>query len=139
MKLINKIFLSIGLVAGSTAFVSCDLTTETQSSFDESVVFSNYTLAEFNVFGIYNAFGEQNSLRGRYQPYYGLNSDIELFNDTSKDDDKSKIVRYKMMAVNSELANANGAILVIPFFSNLYLSFSIKYSNSFLSLHSPSS
>ena len=38
MKLINKIFLSIGLVAGSTAFVSCDLTTETQSSFDESVV-----------------------------------------------------------------------------------------------------
>lgn len=107
MKLINKIFLSIGLVAGSAAFVSCDLTTETQSSFDESVVFSNYTLAEFNVFGIYNALGEQNSLRGRYQPYYGLNSDIELFNDTSKDDDKSKIVRYKMTADNSELANAN--------------------------------
>lgn len=107
MKLINKILLSIGVIAGSAAFVSCDLTTETQSSFDESVVFSNYTLAEFNVFGIYNVLGETNSHRGRYLPYYGFNSDIELFNDVSKKDAKSDIVRYTMQENNSELGNTN--------------------------------
>ena len=89
MKLINKILLGVGMLA-TASVTSCDLTSPTQSSFDESVVFSNYTLAEYNVFGIYEVFGHTNCHRGRYLPWYGFNTDIELYNNTTAHD-KSEI------------------------------------------------
>lgn len=105
MKLLNKILI---LGAGMTAAVtSCDLTSPTLSSFDETVVYSNYTLAEYNVFGIYEVFGHTNCHRGRYLPWYGFNTDIELYNSTTKDE-KSDIPRYSMTATNSQLNLANG-------------------------------
>ena len=108
MKLINKILLGVGMLAAAS-LTSCEdgLTTPTQSSFDESVVFSNYTLAEYNVFGIYEVFGHTNCHRGRYLPWYGFNTDIELYNNTTADE-KSSIARYSMTATNGQLNLANG-------------------------------
>ena len=108
MKLINKILLGVGMLA-TASLTSCEdgLTTPTQSSFDESVVFSNYTLAEYNVFGIYEVFGHTNCHRGRYLPWYGFNTDIELYNNTTVDE-KSDIARYSVTATNGQLNLANG-------------------------------
>ena len=109
MKLINKIFIGVGMLMAAT-LTSCDedgLKTPTQSSFDESVVYSNYTLAEYNVFGIYEVFGHTNCHRGRYLPWYGFNTDIELYNNTTADE-KSSIARYSMTATNGQLNLANG-------------------------------
>ena len=109
MKLFNKILIGAGMLAAAS-LTSCSedgLKTETQSSFDESVVFSNYTLAEYNVFGIYEVFGHTNCHRGRYLPWYGFNTDIELYNNTSKDE-KSDIARYSSTATNGQLNLANG-------------------------------
>lgn len=109
MKLINKILIGVGMLAAAS-LTSCDedgLKTPTQSSFDESVVYSNYTLAEYNVFGIYEVFGHTNCHRGRYLPWYGFNTDIELYNNTTADE-KSSIARYSVTATNGQLNLANG-------------------------------
>jgi len=109
MKLINKILIGVGMLAAAS-LTSCDedgLKTPTQSSFDESVVFSNYTLAEYNVFGIYEVFGHTNCHRGRYLPWYGFNTDIELYNNTTADE-KSDIARYNIKVTNGQLNLANG-------------------------------
>ena len=109
MKLINKILIGVGMLAAAS-LTSCDedgLKTPTQSSFDESVVYSNYTLAEYNVFGIYEVFGHTNCHRGRYLPWYGFNTDIELYNNTTADE-KSSIARYSMTVTNGQLNLANG-------------------------------
>ena len=109
MKLINKILIGVGMLAAA-ALTSCSedgLKTPTQSSFDESVVYSNYTLAEYNVFGINEVFGHTNCHRGRYLPWYGFNTDIELYNNTTADE-KSSIARYSQTATNGQLNLANG-------------------------------
>ena len=109
MKLINKILIGVGMLAAA-ALTSCSedgLKTPTQSSFDESVVYSNYTLAEYNVFGIYEVFGHTNCHRGRYLPWYGFNNDIELYLNTTADE-KSSIARYSMTPTNGQLNLANG-------------------------------
>ena len=93
----------------AASLTSCEdgLTTPTQSSFDESVVFSNYTLAEYNIFGIYEVFGHTNCHRGRYLPWYGFNTDIELYLNTASDS-KSQIARYSSTSTNDQLNLANG-------------------------------
>ena len=109
MKMINKILIGVGMLAAAS-LTSCSedgLKTPTQSSFDESVVYSNYTLAEYNVFGIYEVFGHTNCHRGRYLPWYGFNTDIELYNNTTVDE-KSQIARYSSTATNGQLNLANG-------------------------------
>ena len=108
MKLINKILIGAGMIAAA-ALTSCEdgLTTPVQSSFDAEKVFANYTLAEYNVFGIYEVFGHTNCHRGRYLPWYGFNTDIELYNST-KADEKSSIARYSSTATNGQLNLANG-------------------------------
>ncbi|MFY9152633.1 MAG: hypothetical protein WAO52_11490, partial [Prolixibacteraceae bacterium] len=68
--MMKKIFYITFLFAASLLVSSCqdsfNLESKTQSSFDESIVFSNYTLAEQNVFGIYTTFGQTNAHRARY-------------------------------------------------------------------------
>lgn len=108
MKYLKKIIFGASLIAvGSLTSCNTDLTTPTQSSFDESVVFANYQLAEYNVFSIYEVFGHTNCHRGRYLPWYGFNTDIELYLSTTVDD-KSDIVRYAIEADNGQLNLDNG-------------------------------
>jgi len=105
MKTIFKIF---ALGAISAACVSCiDLTTPTKSSFDESVVFSNYDLAQNSIMGVYADFGTQNGHRGRYLCYYGINTDIEAYTSTTAGV-KLDIAAYDCTPDNSQLSLDKG-------------------------------
>lgn len=101
----------IVIVAAVLGLYSCDLTSETKSTFDESVIFSNATLAEFNIMSIYEVFGHTNSHRGRYLTYYGFNTDIELYQqdlEAKETSAKPQIAKYAITATNTELNLDNG-------------------------------
>ncbi len=104
-----KKFAYILLFALSATFASCGdiLESETKSAFDESVVFSNYTLAEYNVFSISETFGHTNNYRGRFLPWYGFNTDIEWYVSTTIDN-KSEIATYAITVNNAQLNLDNG-------------------------------
>jgi hypothetical protein len=74
-------------------------------------VFSTYDLAEQAVMGIHQSFGETNSYRGRFLPYYGLNTDIEHINgdDGTKGDDKYLLCRYDAQVNSSQMNTDNNA------------------------------
>lgn len=105
MKTIFRIFALGALAAAS---VSCiDLTSPTKSSFDESVVFANYDLAENSIYGVYTAFGTQNGHRGRYLCYYGINTDIEAYTSTTAGV-KLDIAAYDCTPGNAQLSIEKG-------------------------------
>ena len=106
MNIIKRIIIGAGLAAG-LSLASCDLTTESQSTFDETQVFSDPTLTEYQIYSISQCFGETNSHRGRYLPWYGYNTDIEWYVSNTKDE-KSQIVRYSLTPTNGQLNLANG-------------------------------
>ncbi|MBQ5985315.1 MAG: RagB/SusD family nutrient uptake outer membrane protein [Bacteroidales bacterium] len=78
----------ISILAVLIAAVSCNvfdkpLDSPSQSSYADDVVFSNYTLAEYNIFGIGEVCGHTNSYRGRVHLFYGTNTDIETYSSNS--------------------------------------------------------
>ena len=79
-KYINDTLLSV-IITGVT-LSSCDVDAPTKSSLDESTTFSTYSLAEAELMSVNVSFGETNSYRGRFLPYYGLNSDVEVGSGT---------------------------------------------------------
>ena len=101
MNMLRKIFFSAGILAG-LSLVSCDLTTESQSTFDTPTVFADPTLTEYQLFSIYEVFGHTNSHRGRYLPWYGYNTDIEWYISNTQDA-KSQIAQYAITVNNSQL------------------------------------
>ena len=104
----------LGAAAAVSMISSCNsvLDQESPSTFDDSVVFSNYDLAEGAVFGISQVLGETNCYRGRFLPWYGFNTDIEWYNGfgaTSKPmDGKNEIASYGILTNNSQMNLANG-------------------------------
>lgn len=108
MKTMNKIICAAGLTAMALSVSSCDLTQPTQSSFDETIVFSNPTLAEYNIFGIYQCLGETNCHRGRYLPWYGFNTDIECYQSTNFDGKNLDWAAYDCSPTNSNMNLDNG-------------------------------
>lgn len=101
----------MALAAGMT---SCDLEAPTQSTLDGSSVYSVYSLAEAEVMSIHVSFGETNSYRGRFLPYYGLNTDVEVPSGTSpsfasKNDDKLNLVNYDTSESNGQMNTDNNA------------------------------
>ena len=106
MNIIKRIIIGAGIAAG-LSLASCDLTTESQSTFDETQVFSDPTLTEYQIYSISQCFGETNCHRGRYLPWYGYNTDIEWYVSNTKDE-KSQIVRYSLTPTNGQLNLANG-------------------------------
>ncbi len=110
MKLFNKILIGAGMLA-AVSLTSCQdgLTTSSPSAFDDKNVFAQYELAEFNVFSIYEVFGHTNCHRGRYLPWYGFNTDIEIYlHDGVKFDEKSGIAQYDIKTNNGQLNLSNG-------------------------------
>ena len=77
----KKIIIVTAALVALMTIPSCEkvLDQKSPSTFDDSVVYSNYTLAEQTIFSIHIAFGEQNSYRGRFLPWYGFNTDIEWY------------------------------------------------------------
>lgn len=100
----------MSMVGGLT---SCDLDAPSKSSLDSQVIFSTPSLAEAAVMGIHQSFGETNSYRGRFIPYYGLNTDLEWINsmDITKmpDGGKYDLGSYAATPVNSQMNNTTNA------------------------------
>lgn len=101
--------LSLSLTMG---LGSCDMDAPTQSSLDGSSVFSIYSLAEAEVMSINQSFGETNSYRGRFLPYYGVDSDVEWINGiiaSKETDSKYSLGNYATLADNTNMNTANNA------------------------------
>ncbi len=110
-KYIKISFLSL---AACGLVTSCDLDAPTQSTLDASSVYSIYSLAEAEVMSIHQSFAETNSYRGRYLPYYGLNSDVETTSGTKPSysnymDDKLSLCNYATLSNNSQMNTDNNA------------------------------
>ena len=108
----NQIKISL-LSLAVFGFASCDMDAPTLSTLDESTMFSTYALAEAEVMSVNVSFGETNSYRGRYLPYYGFNTDVEVGNspDLSKagDDNKNDLWNYNTKPTNSQMNTDNNA------------------------------
>lgn len=106
MKNIFK--LSIMSLAVASLATSCDMEAPSISSLDESSVYSVYGLAEREVMSINVSFGETNSYRGRFLPYYGVNSDVETTSGTvpsasKATDDKQNLCNFATLATNGQM------------------------------------
>ena len=108
MKKLLYILASAAMLLNSSC--SDMLEAETQSSFDDSVVFSNYTLAEYNIYSIYQTFMQDKSYRNRYHIWYGFNTDIEWYNSSDPTSGKVRVAGYDVPLNESQakLDEANG-------------------------------
>ncbi|MFV0268013.1 MAG: RagB/SusD family nutrient uptake outer membrane protein [Draconibacterium sp.] len=79
----------------------------TQSSLDESVIFSTPDLAKGAVDGIKVSFGETNSYRGRFLPWYGMNTDIEWYNSSDSPGANADLAVYNAAPSNSNMNSTN--------------------------------
>ncbi len=107
----KKIFAyTIAAMVTLMTFASCDslLDTKSPSAFGPETVYSSYELAEGSIFGIEEAFCEVNSYRGRFLPWYGINSDIEWYNAYKPGDGKSDIAAYQCEPNVQQLNQSNG-------------------------------
>lgn len=108
----SYIKLSLLSIAAAVTVSSCDMDAETQSSLDGSSVFSIYSLAEAEVMSIHQSFGETNSYRGRFLPYYGVDTDVEWINGiiASKETDaKYSLGNYNTLSNNTNMNTENNA------------------------------
>lgn len=110
MLLIMKMkYISFALLA-AVALTSCDdqLTTYSESTYTDNVVYSNATLTEDAIMYIYSWFGSTNSHRSRYMPYYGMNTDAEYYTDLkSTADTRTSVCVYDGYAANSTLTSGS--------------------------------
>ena len=111
----NK-YIKSSVMAMSLAAVvsSCDMDAPTISTLDESSVFSTYSLAEAEVMSIHISFGETNSYRGRFLPFYGLNTDLETGSGTypslkDQSSDKQSLWNYSTLPANGQMNTDNNA------------------------------
>ncbi|MEN6452672.1 MAG: RagB/SusD family nutrient uptake outer membrane protein, partial [Prolixibacteraceae bacterium] len=97
-----------GILLTSLIF-SCDdyLEAPTKSSMDESVIFSTPDLAKSAIDGIKISFGETNSYRGRFLPWYGMNTDVEWYNSSETPGANSELVTYSTTPSNSNMNTDN--------------------------------
>ena len=108
-KLLYNILAVFSLVG---VLSSCDDTLDapTKSALDESVIFSNPSLAEGAVAGIIHSFGETNSYRGRFLVYYGVNTDCEVRNALRDfNADGARLVNYNTNVGNGQMNSGNNA------------------------------
>ena len=108
----NKIKLSV-MALSLVALASCDMDAPSVSSLNGETVYSTYSLAEAEVMSIHVSFGETNSYRGRFLPYYGVNTDVEVGNspDITKagDDNKNDLWDYNTLPTNGQMNTDNNA------------------------------
>ncbi len=96
----------------SVLMFSCEKTLDapSKSSLDESVVFSDPTLAQGAIVGIIHSFCETNSYRGRYLAFYGPNTDCEVRNGLrNTNEDAARLVNYNTNVNNSQMNTLNNA------------------------------
>ena len=108
--IMKKIFYTAAVVIIST-LTACDdfLDAPSQSALDESVIFSTADLAKGAVDGIKVPFGETNSYRGRFLPWYGMNTDIEWYNTSQTDGEQADLAVYNAQPGNGQMNTSNNA------------------------------
>lgn len=91
--------------------VSCDdyLETPPKSSLESSAIFLDPDLTRGAVDGIKIPFAETNSYRGRFLPWYGMNTDTEWYNSSQSAGANSDLVVYKAAPDNTNMNNTNNA------------------------------
>jgi starch-binding outer membrane protein, SusD/RagB family len=102
------------LAGTAMAFVlaSCDnyLDAPTKSSLDESVIFSSPDLAKGALDGIKVPFAETNSYRGRFLPWYGMNTDTEWYNSSENvGNGQADLAVYATEPNNNQMNTDNNA------------------------------
>ncbi len=97
------------LILFFVVFTSCEeyLDAPTQSTMDESLIFSNVELAQGAIDGIKEVMGQTNSYRGRFLTHYGSNTDIEWYNSSTSDNARSDLARYVNSTTNSDMNRDN--------------------------------
>ncbi|WP_258105297.1 RagB/SusD family nutrient uptake outer membrane protein [Marinoscillum sp. MHG1-6] len=107
-KILNIALASVLMIGVST---SCEefLEAPAKSTLDESKIFSVYALAKSAVDGIKEPMGQTNSYRGRFLPWYGMNTDIEWNNSSSNADDNYDLVKYSAQPDNDQMNTTNNA------------------------------
>jgi hypothetical protein len=110
----HKIIILGIIIAG--IFASCQdlsddfLEAPAQSTLDESIIFSTPGLAKGAVDGIKEPFGQTNSYRGRFIPFYGFNTDTEWnLNSDKLNDSQADLCVYNAMPNNSQMNTENNA------------------------------
>lgn len=110
----KKTIILSGVAALTLALASCNLDTENPSSMEGEVIFSTPLLANKVVMGLHQSFGETNSYRGRFIPYFGINSDCEMFNNyggvgAPATDKEASLACYSADVANSYMNTSNNA------------------------------
>lgn len=109
----KKIFISPILaicIMGLMSSCEDSLEAPTKSSLDEQVIFSTPVLAEGALMGIHQSLAETNSYRGRFIPFYGINTDIEWYNSSENtNDDRAKLTAYDPLPTNTQMNMENNA------------------------------
>jgi hypothetical protein len=108
-KIIIAGLIISSLLSSCEQFEEGYLETPAESTLEASVIFSTAGLAKGAVDGIKVPFAETNSYRGRFLPYYGLNTDVEWYNTSQSAGDKSDLVVYDAKPNNTEMNTANNA------------------------------
>ncbi|MEO8252841.1 MAG: RagB/SusD family nutrient uptake outer membrane protein [Flavobacterium sp.] len=93
--------LIAGLLGSCQEMNSDFLDSPAISTLDESVIFSSADLAKGAVDGIKDQFGQTNSYRGRFLPYYGLNTDAEWNLNLGAGDAGAELSNYDAKPENS--------------------------------------
>ena len=110
----KKLAYILCFLAGGLA-TSCDLEAPAKSTLSEDLIFSTEGLADAAVMAIHQSFGQTNSYRGRFIPYFGINTDCEIYNnfaDFSKDpytDKEISLAAYSASADNTYMNTTNNA------------------------------
>lgn len=106
-----KTFKYIACILALGVLASCNdfLEAPAKSTLDESVIFSTPDLARGAVDGIKIPFGETNSYRGRFLPWYGMNTDIEWYNSSQTANDNSALAVYNTTPINTNMNTENNA------------------------------
>ncbi|MFP9115434.1 RagB/SusD family nutrient uptake outer membrane protein [Flavobacterium sp. RHBU_3] len=108
-----KNILKITGIAVAAFLIGCDsftdsLETAPASTMDESLIFSTPGLTRSAVDGIKIPFGETNSYRGRFLPWYGFNTDTEWYNSSeSTSSDNADLCIYDAKPNNSQMNTLN--------------------------------
>ena len=110
--------LSLMLAAVSCSMFDEAIESPSKSTYADDVVFSNYTLAEYSVFGIGEIVGHTNSYRARLHCFYGMNTDVETYSsnsagsldkDLSAADDRVRMSEYNSSTNDNQLnTSTNG-------------------------------
>lgn len=107
MKNMKYIYMVLVLLVAT----SCKeyLEAPAKSTVDESVLFSSVDLTRGAVDGIKVPFGQTNSYRGRFLPWYGMNTDIEWYNSSNNGGANGELVTYAAQPSNTNMNTSNNA------------------------------